>query len=216
MTDLHVGLDLDGTLVDSRSRHGRALAAAEVSLECELPHGLIANYVALKSDGRSGLKVLKASGIPDADKLIARWAEIIESDEFLLQDALYRGVTGELKKHAARGMVFYIVTSRQRRGAVLRQIEELGLGKVIEHTYVVQPGGSATKGRASEHLELCAVVGDTEVDWEWSRELTVDFFPLDWGFRNRAFWLERGVKPWKDLGAVLDAIEKKHAGLQRM
>lgn len=212
---MKVGLDLDGTVVDSRARHAIALERAASQVGVVLPEGLLARFVADKAEGLTGLAVLEGAGVPLPEEILQRWIALIESDELLAHDVLYPGVMAALERQWALGWRFHIVTARQNSEGAHRQVKRLGLEAVCTQVLVVPPGrhrsteGLGAKAEAAGDLGLEAVIGDTEDDWRWARELGVGFFPVACGFRSAAFWHGRGLAAHADLASAMAALSAR-------
>jgi phosphoglycolate phosphatase-like HAD superfamily hydrolase len=202
-----IGLDLDGTLLDSRLRHVATLRRVVESLALPLTEHDAHAYFRLKCDGATGIEALRRLDIPRAEEINGQWISLIESDEMLALDRLYPDTLTALRQRHARGDNFILVTGRQKPAMARRQIASLGLEEFLREIIVVDPRDrSQTKARATSSYALDAVVGDTEIDFQWAEELGVPFHASGFGFRSQAYWRGRQVTSHASLSAILDVI----------
>ena len=202
-----IGLDLDGTLLDSRLRHVVALRKAADALEVPLSEGEAQTYLQLKCDGTSGVEALRQLGIQEAESISKRWVEIIESEELLALDQLYPDTLDALGRQQSRRSEFILATGRQNPAAARRQISRLGLEGYFREIIVVDPRDcSQSKAAATRNHDLSAVVGDTEIDLQWALDLGVNFHASSFGFRSQSYWNRRKVTSYASLPAIFDAI----------
>jgi phosphoglycolate phosphatase-like HAD superfamily hydrolase len=202
-----IGLDLDGTLLDSRLRHVVALRQAADALAVPLSDDDAQTYFKLKCEGSSGIEALWQLGIPKAEGIGQRWVEIIESEELLAYDRLYSDTIDALERQLVRRNTLVLVTGRQNPPAALRQIARLGLEKYFREIIVVDSRDrSLSKAAATYRHNLSAIVGDTEIDFQWASDLRVNFYASSFGFRSQSFWNRRQVTSHASLSAIFDAI----------
>jgi phosphoglycolate phosphatase-like HAD superfamily hydrolase len=212
---MNIGLDLDGTLLDSRERHRVALLRAAEEERVTLPAGLAESFVREKAAGFSGVEVLNRHGVSRAAAIGERWVALIELEGLLDLDRLYPGALEVLAQAAAQGIDFHLVTARRNRESAACQIRSLGLEQHCRSIHIVDPSSpeaagraGVAKARATRCYGLNAVIGDSEVDWEWARLIGVGFYPVSYGFRNDGFWLGRGLSAYPDLVGALRAATK--------
>lgn len=204
---MRIGLDLDGTLLDSRARHLAALRQSACAVGVALAEEDILTYWLLKTDGSNGLTALRRLGIPEASKIHQEWVSIIESDHLLALDRIYEDTLQALQRAWALSATFLLVTSRQNPRAAHRQVTDLGLGKYLKEIIVVDAAKRMTKATVSRDLGLEAVIGDTEVDLEWAQDLGVPFYASCFGFRSRQFWDNRGVTSYDCLSVIFQQLK---------
>jgi phosphoglycolate phosphatase-like HAD superfamily hydrolase len=204
---MRIGLDLDGTLLDSRLRHIAALRKAAESLAVPLAEDDAQRYLRLKCDGANGLEALKELRIPEAESINKRWMEIIESEDMIALDHLYPDTLDALGRRQSRPKEFILVTGRQNPSAARRQISKLGLEPYFREVIVVDPQrGAASKASVTRTHDLSEVVGDTEIDLQWAQDLGVNFYASSFGFRSQNYWDRRKVVSYASLSSVFDAI----------
>jgi phosphoglycolate phosphatase-like HAD superfamily hydrolase len=214
-SDMRIGIDLDGTILDSKKRHVQALILAAERENVILPSKLIESFVNEKSSGYTGLEVLKKYKVPNKDKIINNWIQLIETESLLSLDNLYPNVEKLLCKYTSIGMKFYLVTKRKNVEGTINQIKSLGINKYFEAVHIVNPNfelnthSSSLKAKCTEEYNLDCVIGDTEDDYEWAKVLNIKFYALSYGFRNEYFWAKNNIKCYSDLSDVFYAIEKE-------
>lgn len=203
---MRIGIDLDGTILNSRERHTQALLLASRKENVNLPSKLINSFVSEKSYGCSGIEVLKKYNIPNTKKIIENWIDIIEEDSLLSLDILYPDVKYLLSKYQSMGIEFYLVTKRKNTEGVVKQMESLGISHYFRAIHVVNL--ASNKAKYTREYKLHGVVGDTEDDYEWAKALQTKFYAVSYGFRNDQFWRKKGVTPFSNLVDVFYSIEQ--------
>jgi phosphoglycolate phosphatase-like HAD superfamily hydrolase len=209
-SELRIGLDLDGTLIETAPRHKAALLQAARSVGLELSPSFADVYYDEKRNGLSGKQVLLHHGVPEAERISRVWIEVVEDESLLVTDSLYPAVLETLDMMATEGCAFYIATARQRESAVLEQISKLGLRSRVREIFVTKlnPAGKIMrkKHELTKHLGLQAVVGDSETDHAWAGELGVRFLGLSCGIRSERFWMNQHVMPYENTGIALQSL----------
>lgn len=202
-----IGLDLDGTLLDSRPRHMVALLQVAEALAVSLSESDAHAYFRLKCNGANGIEALRQLGIPAAEDISRGWIEIIESEEMLALDLLYPDTLDTLNQQRARSNAFVLVTSRQNPAAVQRQIAMFGLEEYLEEIVIVDPRDSVrTKAAVTRHHNLSVIVGDTEIDCQWAKDLGAKFYASSFGFRSQSYWQKRQISSYPSLTAIFASI----------
>jgi phosphoglycolate phosphatase-like HAD superfamily hydrolase len=195
-----IGLDLDGTLLDSQARHEAALLRAARELGLDLSSDFARMYYHEKRRGISGKQVLLSHGISKATELSERWLDIIEMKEFLQLDVVFPGILQRLQEMASAGFRFCVATARRYEDRVMAQVQNLGLVPLIDR-FVVAPLDEtgrpiATKPQLTRHLGLESIIGDSEVDEAWAKQLGIPFLAVACGIRAPEFWAGRGIEPF--------------------
>jgi phosphoglycolate phosphatase-like HAD superfamily hydrolase len=202
-----IGLDLDGTLIDSRLRHVAALLQAAEACSVLLSENEAQTHFRLKREGSSGIQALRQLGIPLAENIIRRWVEIIESEEMVGLDRLYSDTLQALKLQRDRQDTFVLVTGRQNQALARRQIAKLGLEEFFCGIIVVDPRDCCqTKAAVTRPYDLSTIVGDTELDLQWAADLGSRFYASSYGFRSESYWHRRQVTSYASLSEIFDAI----------
>jgi phosphoglycolate phosphatase-like HAD superfamily hydrolase len=205
-----VGLDLDGTLIDTRVRHEMALCRAAAGAGVELPEAFPIKYYDQKCAGFSGSDVLLRNGIPQAKTIAENWIRIIEDADLLRLDSPFPSVFDKLQRLSKDQVDFFVCTSRQHRDRVLRQFVDLGLNESVKEIFVAETqlgvGRGLSKASLTKHLDLRIVIGDSEVDAEWAAELKARFVAVSCGARSAKFWAQRGVIAHPDTLTALEEV----------
>lgn len=212
-----IGVDLDGTLIDTKQRQKTALIKAARSVGVELPLDFLDRYCEEKRHGISGKEMLNRHNIAKADEICAYWTEIIEDQVLLALDSPYPLVKEQMRKMQREDFVFYLVTARQHEDRAIEQIKQLGFTPLISDIFVTrqcqQKKPLASKHQLTAGLGLKAIVGDTEMDMLWAEQLGVDFFPVSCGARCQEFWLARGHSPYASTTSALEAVHLTRSAL---
>lgn len=209
-----VGLDLDGTLIDPSVRHKQVLLDAASIIGVELDPGFEEYYYSAKSCGVAGREVLRQSGIVGYNEISRKWIELVEGSRYLELDTPYEGVVDELITMQSLGFSFCLCTSRQFAGRVALQIDRLGMARLFAEVVVCQIGVDGrllqSKAELTKNLGLAAIVGDTEADYDWARELSVPFFPVTCGLRNADFWRAYNITAFRNTVLALREFAGKN------
>ena len=130
---MNIFFDLDGTLLDSQKRvyllFQHLIPASTFSFE---------EYWDLKRNKINHQKILAAhfNYSDNAIKLFEQnWMDLIEADEWLFLDRPLEGVTDLLKKLAVSNQL-YIVTARQFKAKVFKQMDNFGWENVFKDVVV--------------------------------------------------------------------------------
>lgn len=183
-----IGFDLDGTLLDSRSRHEilmqDILNRRNIKVSAE-------GLVKFKSDGFNNLAWLKTKGIEDsiAMEINREWISKIESVEYLKYDCLYNDTKSKLEELSINNSL-YLVTARNNKGNLLQQLDDLGIKHYFEDICVV-PSCKESAQYKAEYLKnnnITTFWGDTEVDKQAADLAGCNFHLCQSGFRSQSFW----------------------------
>ena len=187
-----IALDLDGTLLDCRTRQCAVLQAV-------LPSRVDpAAWWARKRGGATTAAALVALGVDRrrAEAAAAAWTARVEDDEWLALDAPLPGA------RAALARAGFVLTARRRPGAVARQLQALGLAAEV---VVVDPRRAAeAKAEVLRDRGARGLVGDTESDARAAALAGVGFAAVGTGQRDPAFLLAHGAGRVHE--GVLDAV----------
>ena len=205
---MRIGIDLDGTLLDSRRRHVEALLRVAGHLAIPFSEDKARCYFELKCNGATGVEALRQLNVPAAEDIAQRWLALIENTEMLTLDKLYPDTLEVLKRQQHAGDIFVLVTARRDSAAVKHQIASLGLEPVLHEIIVLNPmDQTRSKAIATKNHGLQAVVGDTEVDLGWAENLSVPFFASAFGFRSVEYWRQQNVDTYASLSEIFRMME---------
>lgn len=189
-------IDLDGTLIDSSIRH-------EVLLFDLLEqNGILMNegtpYLAYKRDGFSTQQYLTNClklDVVQSREIANKWMQHIEDESYLQYDKLYDDTVNFLSLLQKKGYTIYYITARKNKNGLVKALEKFEILEYAKELYVVSP-----KGAVEEKLNIIKrlmksnkdiLIGDTEVESSVGRDLSINTFLLNRGFRSKAFWNSR-------------------------
>ena len=179
-----VAFDLDGTLVDSRSRHVEVMMSI---LKLESINIDISDLISYKRNGKTNVDFLISKGVPSekAKKIQALWIDKIESSEALSQDMLYPETIDLLKQYS--GWTIILITARKNKYGVEETLQRLNLKSFIHKTYVIDPTSDVAKEKANVLIQEKALLfhGDTFSDYQASRLADIDFIYHENGFHDK-------------------------------
>lgn len=198
---MNIGLDFDGTLLDSTLRHQIVL----FYIVNRFFHGAhdvkfsdFDDFVCFKSIGRTTKDYLITKNIHPAEQIAALWVRHIECEEYLAFDSLYHDALMFVKENHNKNNLF-LVTSRNNCIGTLAQIKHLNLSAYFKEVLIIDPGSNVSKFEKTSNLDLDIIVGDTEVDFAWATGCGSLFFALNRGFRNKLFWNNLDVESYSTL-----------------
>ncbi len=198
-------IDLDGTLLDCRSRLHRLFCA--LAPEAEMPFD---DYWTLKRAPRSNASILhELAGWSDDQTrdFERRWLEEVEREEYLQFDRPLAHAERALGLLCRRGSLM-LLTSRQFEDRARRQIERHHLDRYFEDLIVATSGRDKAQAVRARGLELASddlLVGDTEADIRAARKLGITAVALEGGVRHGEFL--RKHKPDHIYSDLLDFAE---------
>lgn len=152
---MKVLFDLDGTLIDSRLRLYRLFQ--ELVPESSF---LFENYWSLKRNKINHESILSSYFHYDADAINdfnLRWLKRIESDEMLLLDTVFEGVSAFLYELAKTHDVF-LVTARQSYSGVIGQLERFDWADCFKIVLV-------TEAKKSKFDLVSSTINTSSDDW---------------------------------------------------
>lgn len=208
-------LDLDGTLVDSSSRH--CLVLEEILFRYGINGFDCCDYLTYKAFGPSTFEYLSLHlGVEkDLAKAISfEWAKSIEDEEkVLLSDRLYSDSIDFLKTISKNHNTIVFLTCRQSKKVLLKELRSLGIFPYASRIIVCKPNnGASEKNKAVFDLlngnkDKAVYIGDSEVDLLAAKNNNVIFFPLNRGFRNKLFWDERKIDSYSSFEQIINSPE---------
>ncbi|MCB1064611.1 MAG: HAD family hydrolase [Verrucomicrobiae bacterium] len=179
---MKIFLDLDGTLIDSRTRLHRlflVLSGLDTTFEA---------YWEEKRAYRSNQWLLERAGwsTEAISNFLRQWMAQIESWEYLLLDHLYPGVD-EALKGLSEDADLYIVTARQSKIHLDQQLQHLGIA--VHFAAVLN---TAQRNEKSVLIKSAGIdlspgdffIGDTGEDIETGRKMNLTTIAVTCGFRN--------------------------------
>lgn len=183
-----IAFDLDGTLLDSRKRHqvvmDYVLSERNISLDTS-------DLVSYKSAGENNLSWLQHKGVEKglAREINDRWIELIEQEKFLVEDDLYPDAK-EILDTLSKDNSLILLTARNNREGVMKQIERLGIKQYFDEICVVETSKQTPllKSKILSEKNINEFHGDTESDMEAAFHSGCQFYATTRGFRSINFW----------------------------
>ena len=194
----NIAFDLDGTLLDSRLRHQKVmeyvLAKHNIRINCS-------DLVSYKTNGRNNLSWLKSKGFKKdlADVINKEWVSLIEDKSFLVYDHLYSYTIPLLEKYSKDNSL-YLLTARNNKENVLKQIRSLCIEQYFDDVLVVPSNSLTSNIKASKlkQYDISEFIGDTESDFKASKLANCSFLACLNGFRSKEF-LDKEIGDYKTL-----------------
>ena len=183
-----IGFDLDGTLLDSRRRHQILMQDILDSLNIPISAETLVTF---KADGHNNLAWLKHNGVDDDLAIIINneWISKIESPEYLKYDKLYEH-TKEFLESLSSNNSLYLITARNHKDNLLKQLQDLGIKHHFEDICVVPSCKESAQYKANyiKQNGITTFWGDTEVDKMAANIADCEFHLCLHGFRSQTFW----------------------------
>ncbi len=181
---MNIYFDLDGTLINSLTRLYKLFVY--LVPKCELSFN---EYWELKRSGMNHFDILSKNyqyTTEEIDAFEIKWMSLIEADEWLLFDKPYAGVHSLLSDFRKDDKCF-IITARQSKKNVIRQLSELGWMELFSQIMVTEHVKTKLE-LISETLEvdkLNWLVGDTCEDINIGKKLNFKTIAMKHGFRGK-------------------------------
>lgn len=204
-------VDLDGTLINSKTRHISVLQ--KVLDEFHMKNVSVENFVQYKADGFSTkdylINVLQIE--PElSEKIALRWIELIELNEEIAKDVWYEDALDLLKFLQKSEYWIIAVSARNNKNGVLKFIKHSLVDVFFDEIIIVSPA-NAKKNKEKyilQHLgDINIVIGDTETDY--IEDARVESLMLNRGFRSKEYWKERSIKSYDSLLKIIFKIKNE-------
>lgn len=180
--------DLDGTLLDDQQRHYHCYLAI-----LEKYGGVPVSadqYWNEKRHGKNRKELLVESQFGGTyEDYMQCWKDWIEEDTFLLYETLKPGVIPALRILRSKTDRFLLVTMRQKKTQLLKQLRHLELDIFFDEIIAGNPFVRKKSSLVSfPPSTKCLVIGDTEADEELANQLDADFLAVTSGLRDPSFF----------------------------
>jgi phosphoglycolate phosphatase len=184
---MNIFFDLDGTLLDSRERLYK--------LFCDLTKQSILDlnqYWNLKRAMHDHRKILNEYCNYSFDDVLlfeAEWMKLIEAEEYLRFDLPFPFTVNVLKRLKSEKIDLHMVTSRQSRPGVMRQLERLGLYSFFTNILVTESVMTKSQLIIDSNVYLTdkdIFVGDTGLDIKTAKVIGIRSLAVLSGFRNKS------------------------------
>ncbi len=203
-----IALDLDGTLIDARPRQvGVAAEALAWASAASLDE---ARFWRFKRAGASTRGALLQLGYPEAvaERAAARWANRVESPDWLARDRALPGVAAALRRLRAADCEVTVITARRVRDGAVASVRAAGLEPLVHGLRVVDPGdAAAAKSDVLRELGAPPFIGDSESDGDAAARAEVRFVAVASGQRSRGYLARRGLIVADTLAGALRALD---------
>ena len=208
MNILNIAFDLDGTLLDSRYRHQKALHDCIIRFNPDVKIETLNDYIPFKQNGNNTPSYLEKKEISPAKDIYDCWLKMIEDEQYLDCDCLFPESISVLN-FLSRKYNLYLVTGRKNIVAARKQLKLLELNNYFQEIFIAGSYDNLAekKYQMTKHLDLFMIYGDSGIDYEWSRLASTKFVALNCGFRNKIWWLNRGIISYPNLElAIKDTL----------
>lgn len=183
---MNIFFDLDGTLLDSRERLFRLFTdlTGQTLLEFE-------DYWDLKRSMYDHSKILSTYLQYTEENILLfkqEWLNLIETEYYLLLDKPFLFSNTILSTLEKQGHKLYLITARQSKVMLLKQLKMHNLDKFFSEVLVTEAVRTKTQLIIESELGLSAsdlYVGDTGVDIQTAKQIGVRSMAVLSGFRNR-------------------------------
>ena len=204
-----IAFDFDGTLLDSRKRHGIVMS------DVLKKHGInidTSDLVSFKAEGHNNIAWLLSNGIAEdiAKKLNSEWISRIENEEYLKSDVLYPDAL-EVLENLSKENDLYLVTARNNEESALNQIKDLGINQYFSQIFVVESNSEtpALKAKYLSEIKADVFVGDTESDYKAALIAECEFKAISSGFRDEIYWKNRIDKFYNSISDFVENFTKE-------
>ena len=177
-----IAFDFDGTLLDSRNRHGIVLKDILNKFNIDID---VSDLIEFKRNNKSNIDYLISKGIEEnlAKEIQIQWIKNIEKEEYLTLDILYNNTIEILEKYSKENDLI-LVTARNNKVGLQNQINKFGLRKYFKEIYVVNSGKNTSELKAEILKRKNAVLmfGDTLSDKKAADIAGIEFEHFNNGF----------------------------------
>lgn len=180
--------DLDGTLLDDSGRHYQCycdivkkFGGICVSKEhyWELKRNMVKRTVLLEETDFQG----------EYEDFAKSWIEWIEQDSYLEYEVAKHKLMECLAELKMQSNHLLLVTMRQNKDALMRQLDRMGITSYFERICSVSPLKEKTKSEVVGPIESnkILVIGDSEADEALAQEKNAQFIGMTDGLREKKF-----------------------------
>lgn len=200
--------DLDGTLIDSSSRHALLMRKVLNKFNINVPNNFDNDFLSYKADRHSGklyLEEILKLDETQAAEINKEWIQHIEDEEWLETDKLYPDSIPTLNVLSRQQIVY--LSSRNREQAALEEVKRLGICSFANSIYIVNPFNGNNKidvlrKLAKTYQDKIIMIGDTENDYFIDDRQEIQSFVLNRGFRSKSYWDNRGIQSYDSLSCL--------------
>lgn len=178
-----IGLDFDGTLIDSSQRHVSLLKNLLFKYNLNLD---VDNLLSVKANGISTKDYLIINGVDSdvAKSISAEWVNQIEQPIYLEMDRLYNATSCFLKRTSIKYKLV-LITARSNNDGLYSQLFKFDIEKYFESIHVVDPQkAKKMKSDVARDQRIACMIGDTETDLYAALNNNIPFIHIRSCFRT--------------------------------
>lgn len=184
----YIFCDLDGTILDDKMRHYYCYKAIVGKFG-----GICIGADEYWQDKRNKVKktvLLEKTHFGGTyDDYLASWNEMIEADEFIRYETLKDGAIDALKWMANHSEQLYLVTMRQSRNQLEKQLNNLRIREYFDELVLGKPKTEKKSDLIpAEFGDNSLVIGDTEADEQLAKKIGAEFMAVTSGIREKKYF----------------------------
>ncbi|MBR3613685.1 MAG: HAD hydrolase-like protein, partial [Clostridia bacterium] len=177
-----IAFDFDGTLLDSRNRHGIVLNDILNKFCINID---VSDLIEFKRNNKNNIDYLISKGVEEnlAKEIQTKWIENIEQEKYLALDTLYCEAIKLLEKYSKENDLI-LVTARNNKVGLQNQIDKFNLRKYFKEIYVVNSGKNTSELKAEilKKENVTKFFGDTLSDKKAADLVGIEFIYCENGF----------------------------------
>lgn len=177
-----IAFDFDGTLLDSRNRHGIVLKDILNKFNIDID---VSDLIEFKRNNKNNIDYLISKGVEEnlAKKIQIQWIENIEKEKYLALDTLYCEAIKLLEKYSKKNDLI-LITARNNKVGLQNQIDKFGLRKYFKEIYIVNSDKdiSINKAQILKNENVTKFIGDTLSDKKAADLAGIEFIYCENGF----------------------------------
>ncbi|WP_086245425.1 ATP-grasp domain-containing protein [Campylobacter devanensis] len=177
-----IAFDFDGTLLDSRNRHGIVLKDILNKFNIDID---VSDLIDFKRNNKNNIDYLISKGVEEnlAKEIQIQWIENIEQEKYLALDTLYCEAIKLLEKYSKENDLI-LVTARNNKVGLQNQIDKFNLRKYFKEIHIVNSNKdiSANKAQILKNKNVTKFFGDTLSDKKAADLAGIEFIYCENGF----------------------------------
>ena len=180
-----IAFDFDGTLLDSRNRHGIVLKDILNKFNIDID---VSDLIEFKRNNKNNIDYLTSKGVEEnlAKEIQIQWIENIEKEEYLTLDILYNNTIEILEKYSKENDLI-LITARNNKVGLQNQIDKFNLRKYFKEIYIVNSNKdiSINKAEILKNENVAKFFGDTLSDKKAADIAGIEFEHFNDGFHSK-------------------------------
>ncbi len=206
---MKIGIDFDGTIVDSKNKQMQLLNmicnAYEIKLDLDA-------FWEKKRTGLSNTKILESINVQkkDIQEISKHWINQVESQYWSKFDTIFSDSKSFLTHLKNNGHTIHLITARQNTINLEQQLKYLGLNFFLDSYHVVHhPQVDFKKSQIILDQQIELFIGDTETDYTASKLSNIIFLGVSTGIRSKEFMLDYGINTiYPNLSSLTSYIDQ--------